>query len=889
MSSQSVPLEQCNNDSHTTSGNLTYLEKPRFFCGQLLNDRDLMDLVNWTHNKIRLTRYRHGWGVVCGLDVRCDDKNPGHILMGPGYGISCCGDDIIVSEAASLDLSEVCLQGKDPCNPWETQSKHQIQPVEMVDLYIRYREEKTDPQPTLGRSNCNEADGCDFARTKETYELIWKPASSDDPVAACAESWHSAYKNCMKVLEEFCDNFLPVPQDTSNNDWENRVRRHLLNYLDQHPLHQFCFVRDWICSEGFASEDKLVEVFFWLVQDCRNAFLQCQCHACQDSDGIPLARVSLKPEPGSDGRTSCSVNCIDSYPPFQRPLQEDCWPAPLGHVNLGQFIWHREPEVCVKLKDLGIPVNRVEPFPLPSRLSKLKELLDCDLYAPCNQEICVQYLEVPDDTNCPSGHHVVGFCCVKEDPTPTSTELQAFKEGPREYRVDQTRPYQYVFTVRNTGPATANKVQAVDILDEGVEFVRQNQTFPPLLDESNSGAKTKLSWDLGDLTPGQQIQWSIVVNLDEVKKATVENCFQVQGANAKLAPDPCEPVITTIIRPVDPPILEPSKKALLASGKNIPNNQLILDEVRHFTYQFEIENKSNHEARDVIVNDAVAPELLVVCQSLQGEISERDPQKGTELIWNFSTIAANSKESWTVDVVVDQPVIKPTPVENFFTIQQANANNPIRSEATAIELVPERNFNFAVEDNDSLVIWRKTPRLISPGSTMGVEIFAKPKKALSAFNFFEERIPNGFQLAAGQLAWELEGLNACEPFIGRYELVTSPDAQIVEIAGIAQYEVKGTREPSEMTLHSKVTIGRGRSTDPAETGTPDDLSLIKGIGKARMQQLYDAGIYTFDQLAKTLKRTFEQTELAQSIPWKTFQQMKAQAKTLARQKREGKV
>src|SRR5262245_59204059 len=77
---------------------LDCLEQPRFFCGQLLTDQDLTALLRWTQDKLRLGRYRHGWGVVCGLEVHCDPRQPGWVIVSPGYAVSCCGDDIIVCQ-----------------------------------------------------------------------------------------------------------------------------------------------------------------------------------------------------------------------------------------------------------------------------------------------------------------------------------------------------------------------------------------------------------------------------------------------------------------------------------------------------------------------------------------------------------------------------------------------------------------------------------------------------------------------------------------------------------------------------------------------------------------------------------------------------------------------
>src|SRR5437867_4208157 len=89
--------------------------QPRFFCGQLLTNQDLMALLGWTQDKLRLGRYRHGWGVVCGLEVRCHPQQVGAVIVEPGYAVSCCGDDIIVCTETTFDLSDACREEKDPC------------------------------------------------------------------------------------------------------------------------------------------------------------------------------------------------------------------------------------------------------------------------------------------------------------------------------------------------------------------------------------------------------------------------------------------------------------------------------------------------------------------------------------------------------------------------------------------------------------------------------------------------------------------------------------------------------------------------------------------------------------------------------------------------------
>src|SRR5574340_614895 len=74
------------------------LDRPRFFAGQLLNEADLNSAQAYVMAKNRLhNRYLHGPGVVCGLEVVCNDCD-GYVTVKPGYAIDPCGNDIIVCQ-----------------------------------------------------------------------------------------------------------------------------------------------------------------------------------------------------------------------------------------------------------------------------------------------------------------------------------------------------------------------------------------------------------------------------------------------------------------------------------------------------------------------------------------------------------------------------------------------------------------------------------------------------------------------------------------------------------------------------------------------------------------------------------------------------------------------
>jgi len=101
-------------------GGLKCTCRPRFFPGQLLTDRELNGLEQYVVDKNRLhNTYLHGWGVACGLEVVCDDCDPGHVVVRTGYALSPCGDDIVLCADQSVDvcaLINACVPRQPNCD-----------------------------------------------------------------------------------------------------------------------------------------------------------------------------------------------------------------------------------------------------------------------------------------------------------------------------------------------------------------------------------------------------------------------------------------------------------------------------------------------------------------------------------------------------------------------------------------------------------------------------------------------------------------------------------------------------------------------------------------------------------------------------------------------------
>jgi hypothetical protein len=350
---------------------LECLERPLFSSGQLLTDQDLTALVEWTRKKSGLVRLRHGWGVVCGLDLYCDPKHEGQLLLAPGYAVDCCGNDIVVCAETNVGLDACCKPRAWPCeDPMSATDKSAPDPKDeerefgglratnarAVDLILHYDEQGGSPRAALGRAG-SPATVCEYTRTKESYRVECLPAVAEADAAALeADRWLEGYGKCLDVVSRFTD-LGPKANAAEIQDWLKR-------WIEKNPPHQFGFLTNWISEQPAKdwNQKLAMQVLFWIVQDCRNAYLQSGCSTCGEAAGVPIGRAWVRMVDGVGGKSTCRVLAVDTQPPFRRPIRGASWPAPLGHVNAGPAVWRRLNDAAATLRWLGMNVKGADTF-----------------------------------------------------------------------------------------------------------------------------------------------------------------------------------------------------------------------------------------------------------------------------------------------------------------------------------------------------------------------------------------------------------------------------------------------------------------------------------------------------------------------------------------------
>jgi hypothetical protein len=164
--------------SAQTCCRLVSFERPNYFAGHLLTDADLLLEQRYVREKRKLYhRSLHGTGVVCGLRLTCDPNRAGGVLVGKGYAIDDCGNDLILPERLSLDVVSLLTQRglivteptSDPSRPKTGAAEYNLQ--QCFYITICYQENQTAFATPLVATCQTTSSDCEPTRILETVSL----------------------------------------------------------------------------------------------------------------------------------------------------------------------------------------------------------------------------------------------------------------------------------------------------------------------------------------------------------------------------------------------------------------------------------------------------------------------------------------------------------------------------------------------------------------------------------------------------------------------------------------------------------------------------------------------------------------------------------------------
>jgi hypothetical protein len=316
-----------------TCGGLQCFERPRYFCGQLLTDKDLDAAQRYVIEKNRLhNRYLVGAGVVCGLAVRCHPCDDTSVVVEPGYAIDCCGNDIVLCDPEPFDVIEYlerCRREEEP----DCYSKRPRKPSRCDGLskeyclILSYKEQHARPITALMRDKGCAVDRCEPSRTQEIFRLDLvekaayekqKPSTPDfwTKLVACAkEVWPAL----AKYIQRISDAAASLGNSSNSADLQTfhtttlrilcDMKDYVLSLYKKGP-HVRCNLVEELCDieDSFPlspSENQyqtkvygalfrmLARVFQYLI-DCLCDALLVPCIECDTSEGVLLACLTVR-------------------------------------------------------------------------------------------------------------------------------------------------------------------------------------------------------------------------------------------------------------------------------------------------------------------------------------------------------------------------------------------------------------------------------------------------------------------------------------------------------------------------------------------------------------------------------------------------------------------
>jgi hypothetical protein len=166
----------CDEELATGACGALTTERLRYFTGRHMTARDFEDEQSY-HRSHRLLHNRllHGWGIVCGLQVRPDPRpecRSNRVVVRCGMAIDCCGRELVVRRDVVTDAI-----------PWgdhpRVEGEERPDPHYVLLLCLEYCEAPTEKVPVLYNEAACANPAMEYGRVREGVRFAWHWVTRD--------------------------------------------------------------------------------------------------------------------------------------------------------------------------------------------------------------------------------------------------------------------------------------------------------------------------------------------------------------------------------------------------------------------------------------------------------------------------------------------------------------------------------------------------------------------------------------------------------------------------------------------------------------------------------------------------------------------------------------
>jgi hypothetical protein len=293
-----------------TCGSVECFERPRFFGGQLLTDKDLDAAQRYVIEKNRLhNRYLVGTGVVCGLIVRCHPSCNGFIIVDSGYAIDCCGNDIVLCDSVEFDIIQYladCFQPEKPvCDDIiRTRYTNCDEGPKEYCLVLSYNEEHTHPVTAFIRDNGCTNSRCEPSRTSEIFQLDL--IEKQDLAKTTVLNYLDKLTKCTESANKLIGVVAQFQKSSSDRQLFYQAKNAIWEFYKQ-ELDTRCNLAEELqkieteflsspsnTQENSSTSTRLLNLAKQLKLDCECNTLLVPCAECDPEQGVLLACLTIE-------------------------------------------------------------------------------------------------------------------------------------------------------------------------------------------------------------------------------------------------------------------------------------------------------------------------------------------------------------------------------------------------------------------------------------------------------------------------------------------------------------------------------------------------------------------------------------------------------------------